>query len=147
MKAYWHIHHDKLLEFSGNIDKRIEYIKYGKPTEEIELRLRLLKPVKGKLPDAVIKVWAAYEKARAAWEKAWAAWEKAWAACDKARAAYDKARAAYDKAWAVWEKAWAACNETIQKYQSKIEALHTLECPDCPWDGETIFPERKDDPA
>jgi len=105
MKAYWHIHHDKLLEFSGNIDKRIEYIKYGKPTEEIELRLRLLKPVKGKLPDAVIKVWA------------------------------------------VWEKAWAACDETIQKYQSKIEALHTLECPDCPWDGETIFPERKDDPA
>ena len=105
MKAYWHIHHDKLLEFSGNIDKRIEYIKYGKPTEEIELRLRLLKPVKGKLPDAVIKVWA------------------------------------------VWEKVWAACDETIQKYQSKIEALHTLECPDCPWDGETIFPERKDDPA
>ena len=115
MKAYWHIHHDKLLEFSGNIDKRIEYIKYGKPTEEIELRLRLLKPVKGKLPDAVIKVWAA---------------------CDKAWAAYEKAEA-------VWEKAWAACDETIQKYQSKIEALHTLECPDCPWDGETIFPERK----
>ena len=115
MKAYWHIHHDKLLEFSGNIDKRIEYIKYGKPTEEIELRLRLLKPVKGKLPDAVIKVWAAYEKARAAYEKALAA-------CDKA---------------------WAACDEAIQKYQSKIETLHTLECPGCPWDGETIFPERK----
>jgi len=112
MKAYWHIHHDKLLEFSGNIDKRIEYIKYGKPTEEIELRLRLLKPVKGKLPDAVIK-----------------------------------ARAACEKAWAAWEKAWAACDETIQKYQSKIEALHTLECPGCPWDGETIFPERKDDLA
>ena len=45
-----------------------------------------------------------------------------------------KAWAAYDKkAWAAYEKAWAA-------YAPEIEALHAIECPDCPWDGSSIFP-------
>lgn len=55
-----------------------------KPPEEINIRLKLLKKVKGVLPKAY---WDAY-------------------------------------------KAW----------QKEIEALHKLECPNCPWDGTTIFP-------
>lgn len=29
------------------------------------------------------------------------------------------------------------------KYKKIIEALHRKECPDCPWDGKTIFPKEK----
>jgi len=44
----------------------------------------------------------------------------------KASAELDKARAEWDKARAEWNK--------------EIEALHREECPNCPWDGGTIFP-------
>ncbi len=29
---------------------------------------------------------------------------------------------------------------TKRKYYEEIKALHAKECPDCPWDGKTIFP-------
>ena len=64
-KFYWHIHHDILLEpLTEPLKNRIEYIKNNKFKNEIELRLKLLKPVKGKLPDEVIKVGEAYYKAQ-----------------------------------------------------------------------------------
>ncbi len=44
----------------------------------------------------------------------------------QALAAYDQARAAYDQA------------ETA--YKQEVEALHAQECPDCTWNGLTIFP-------
>ena len=55
----------------------------------------------------------------------------------KAREADDKAGEAYVKAWEAYDKAWEACKE-------EILALHAKECPNCPWDGETIFPKPKD---
>ena len=113
----WHVHHDVLIEpLTEPIEVRQEYIRRYKPEHEIETRLRLLKPAVGPLPAAYAKkAWAAYDKkARAAYAK------KAWAAYDK-------------KAWAAYEKAWAA-------YAPEIEALHAIECPDCPWDGSSIFP-------
>lgn len=95
----WHIHHAILLEpLTKPIEKRIEYIKAEKPAGEIDLRLRLLKPVVGQLPAAVVE---------------------AWAACDQA---------------------WAARDHALQANQAAINALHAKECPDCPWDGKTIFP-------
>ena len=108
----WHVHHEQLLEpLTEPIENRIAYIKTHKPKGEQKLRLRLLKPVVGKLPPAVAKAWAAYDKA-------WAAFN--------AGAAYDKAGAPYDK--------------TLKEHLPEIEALHREECPDCPWDGKTIFP-------
>ena len=116
----WHVHHETLVEpLTEPIENRIAYIKEYKPASQVELRLRLLKPVQGELP-------AALNKAKAARDKAFTAYAKARAALDKAWAAYDKARAALDKAWAA--------------YMPEIEALHAIECPDCPWDGTTIFP-------
>ena len=123
----WHVHHETLIEpLTEPIENRIAYIKQAKPASEVELRLRLLKPVQGELP-------AALDKARAALDKAWAALDKARAALDKAWAAYVKARAAHVKARAALDKARAAC-------MPEIEALHAIECPDCPWDGTSIFP-------
>jgi len=48
---WWHVHHNKLWEpLTEPIRNRINYIKNNKPKEEIELRLRLLKPVLGEFP-------------------------------------------------------------------------------------------------
>ena len=48
---WWHIHHDILYEYlTEPIRARINYIKKEKPKKEVELRLKLLKPVLGKIP-------------------------------------------------------------------------------------------------
>lgn len=126
---YWHVHHNKLIEWCYDVDERLEVIRTLKPAEEQELRERLFQPVKSKLPQELLETGKVYDKA-------WAAHNKAWAAYYKARAAHNKARAAY-------YKAWAALNKLLLKYESKIKELHAKECPNCPWDGETIFPERE----
>ena len=50
--------------------------------------------------------------------------------------AYEKAEAT---ALEAYEKAKAPASA---KRDEAINALHAKECPDCPWDGETIFPKR-----
>ena len=94
---FWHVHHNELVEWSDNIQERIDYINKDKPKQEIALRLKLLQPVNGKLPDEYVKA--------------------------------DEARV---KAYKAWEKA-------REKYKSQIEELHNKECPNCPWNGTTIF--------
>ena len=49
---WWHIHHEKLVEqLTEPIRARINYIKKEKPEDEVKLRLKLLKPVLGKIPN------------------------------------------------------------------------------------------------
>src|SRR3989304_5286619 len=176
MKPFWHIHHEVLLEWSDDIQERIDFIQAEKPKHEVEIRLRLLKPVQGALPpklvkagDARDKAYDANAKARDAYDKARDAYVKAGDARDKAKAAYAKgghacvkARAAFGKDWdafvkasvayakagdafvkakAAFVKAKAAYNKAYDECLPQIEALHALECPDCPWNGTTIFPE------
>ena len=172
MKPFWHIHHEVLLEWSDDIQERIDFIQAEKPKHEVEIRLRLLKPVQGALPPKLVKArdaylaydkawdafgkdWDAYVKARAAFGKDWDAFVKASVAYAKAGDAYDKASVAYDKArdaldkagdafgkdWDAYDKAKAAYAKAYDECLPQIEALHILECPDCPWDGTTIFPE------
>ena len=91
-KYYFHIHHKILVEvLTEPLENRIKHIKENKPEDEIELRLRLIKPVKGKLSSEFIKADQAYVKANQAWDKANQAW-------DKARQAFIKASQAWDKA-------------------------------------------------
>ena len=97
-------------------ETRVAYIKSQKLAIEVTTRLRLMKPVRGKLPE-LDKASAELLKARAEWEKACAEWEKARAELLKARAELDKA----------------------QRHPSVL-ALHAKECLNCPWDGTTIFP-------
>lgn len=125
---YWHVHHDVLMEWCFDAVGRQAYIRAEKPASEVELRLRLMQPVRGQLPEVVVKARAEYEKARAEYDKAEAGYEKAQAGYDKARAGCDKARAKYNKA--------------ISHHQVEIEALHAQECPNCPWNGSIIFPKR-----
>jgi len=56
-----------------------------------------------------------------------AAVEAAWATYD---AVLDAARATYN----------AAVKAARATYDAVLEAAHQAECPDCPWDGRTIFP-------
>ena len=121
----WHIHHDKLVEpLLKSIKSRIAFIKKNKPEEEQELRLKLLKKVKGKLPEVLL-----VEKAHAEWEKAYAEREKAYTEWEKAYAKWEKADAKWEKAYTEWKK----------KYQPQILVLHKKECLNCSWNGKTIF--------
>jgi len=152
---YWLLHHDKLLEWCYDEQERIDYIKKCKPTNERETRLKWMKPVKGKLPKAVIEAGEACDKAGKSCDKAWKAYGKAWKAYGKAEEAYYKAREAYDKAGKAYCKAREACDKAgkayckareaygkvLRDHKDEIEALHAKEQPDCPWDGERlVFP-------
>ena len=115
----FHVHHDQLMEFCFDYAERIEHIKNYKPQGEQELRLRLFRLIPPeRLPRVLDKALEAYDKALEVY--------------DKARGAYDKAQEARDKALEVYDKAREACMPEIIK-------LHKELCPNCPWDGETIF--------
>ena len=59
---WWHVHHETLVEqLTEPVRARINYIKKDKPKDEIELRLKLMKPVLGKIP-ATKKGWEALHK-------------------------------------------------------------------------------------
>jgi hypothetical protein len=82
---YWHVHHGKLVErLYEPVRFRIDYIRACKPTDQVDTRLRLLKPVQDQSRIALLFNWPT-------------------------------ARA-------------------------RLEELHAAECPDCPWNGKTIFP-------
>ena len=129
IKFYWHLHHDKLVEsLTKPIKNRIQYIKKNKPKKEIKLRLKLLKPVRGKLPQELGKVWQKYDKARRK--------------RDDARKKHDEAEKKYNEAEEKHYEAWEKYNEAEEKYKPQTLALHKKECPNCPWDEKqkTIFP-------
>lgn len=115
----FHCNHDILFAFVYNFAGRVKYIKANKPEEQQELRLRLFQLVPDKLiPGRDSKEWADYKKAGVAYEETWTDPNKAWEA-------YGKTGIAYGEAWG-----------------QEIEALHEKLCPDCPWDGRTIFPDK-----
>ena len=123
----WHCHHEQLAELlTETATKRIAYILSGKPIEEQALRLHLFRPAHD----------AALEAARATYN----------AAVDAAWATYD---AALKAAWATYDAApkaaWATCNAAVKAAEATrnaaLNAAHAAECPDCPWNGRTIFPE------
>jgi len=125
IKAYWHIYHDSLLDFSANIEERIEYIKQHKSSSNIPLRLRLLKEVKGPLPEELVKLGKAWWKALEAYVEA----------DDKMQSGqFDEE--AYRHAVDTYDEVQQKLDYTICKYNKE----HAKECPGCPWDGYSIFP-------
>jgi hypothetical protein len=118
---YWHVHHYALVEWCTGYKERVAHIRTTKPDNEIETRLRLFAPVQN-VPPQLAKAYVEWAKAYAEWNKAKS--DKAWAKSDKAIAKLAKA-----KANAKWAKV--------------KEVLHLKECPHCPWDGTTIFPQAR----
>jgi len=126
----WHVHHcgvivEALVE---PIEKRIEYIKAEKDRDEVSVRLRLLKKVHGELPKAVVEAGQSYVDAYVAAERAFAICVSSGGkcTCGPAGLVASAARENYE--------------DTLAAHRTEVEALHAIECPDCPWDGETIFP-------
>ena len=130
---FWHVHHKVLLEWCYSYNERASYISEQKREDQKETRLRLFKPVKGKLPQEVVEAWQAIDKA-------WQAIDKARQALNKARQAYYEASQAYYEASQALDEARQALDEALHKNMPAIEALHKEECHDCPWNGKTIFP-------
>jgi len=130
---FWHVHHRVLLEWCYSYNERASYISEQKREDQKETRLRLFKPVKGKLPQEVVEAWQAIDKA-------WQAIDKARQALNKARQAYYEASQAYYEASQALDEARQALDEALHKNMPAIEALHKEECHDCPWNGKTIFP-------
>lgn len=153
---YWHVHHDLLAEACYDLEGRIDSIRTGKPADEIETRLRLLRPVRGPLPEALARVavaWgpardaykqtrAAFDEAQAAYSQAW--YDRAWDVCDRARVMCGQAQAACDQARDLCIQTGDACTEALETSRTEMEALHREECPGCPWNGETIFPGKEE---
>lgn len=118
IKFAWHIHHTVLVEaLTRSIAGRQGVIKTEKPLNEQKLRLRLLKPVKGKLPEAFVRAATALEEAKAASYDTPHRWQ------------------AIDTASLVLRKKRRTCAVAINK-------LHQQECLQCPWDARrrNIFP-------
>ena len=112
----WHIHHDTLLEVSIEpLVCRATFIRRHKSAAEAEVRLRAMRPVVGTVPEPVVEAAKAYGTAVKAYAEAW------------------KARA----------ETWKAYITMIKAHHSELEALHAAECPDCPWDGWTLFPSKR----
>ena len=123
---YWHVHHDVLIEWCYNYQERVDFIRNKKAESERELRLRLFRPVKGNLPEEVVRAGQVLNEAKQAYFKS--------------RQAYYEARQAYDKTWRTYNEAVRTFDEALIRNKKAIEELHAKECPNCPWNGCTIFP-------
>lgn len=127
---YWHADHDVLVaRLTVPIEDQIEYIMHHEPAAEIETRLRLLRPVQN------VAVLDGYETAvRRTWEayKALECW------------AGDTHKAAEYRAWkaheAVMRRVWKTYDALVRQRWEAQKELHRKECPNCPWNGKTIFP-------
>ena len=133
---YWHLHHDELFEeVIGSIEERVAYIRSNKPARQVETRLRLMKPVRFDTP----KLREAFAK----WMEADAKWTEAAAKWKEAGAKWTEADAKWKEAGAKWKEAGAKWMEADAKWKEAVASDHARQCPDCPWDGKTIFPEAK----
>jgi chromosome segregation ATPase len=114
----WHIHHKRLLEpLTEPIDNRRDCIERYKPAEERPLRLRLIKPVTNLEMLTNNAAWQQWEEAERQWEEA-------------------------ERQLQAAERQWQAAERQLQS-NPDILALHAIECPDCPWDGQTIFSDKQ----
>ena len=137
LKWYFHIHHDILVEpLTEPIKNRIKFIKENKPKDEIKLRLKLMKPVKGKLPKEFIEAGQKYVEAGQKYVKA----EQKY---DEARQKYVEAGQKYFEVELKYFEARQKFDEARQKYEPQIIALHKKECPNCPWKNGSIFPNKR----
>ena len=117
----WRIHHERLLEILMEpLENRIEYIQTCKPVGEREIRLRLLQPVQGTLPEPVVA----------------AGW--------RFRHALKTCRGpSFSSYSCLCSRAETALRDVIWEYKWAIDKLHSEECLDCPWDENTIFPSKE----
>lgn len=114
---YWHVHHDVLMEYCYDYDERVRFIRLNKLKKEIKLRLKLMKPVKGKIP---IELRNAARAVHTAWQK------------------YEDAADFSHVFWRKWTDARYKYCSALKKRKAVVNALHKKECPKCSWNGTQI---------
>lgn len=143
MEWAWHVHHDIIVEpLTEPIEVRQQYIRDTKPTGEVETRLRLLRRVKGQLPEVYIQAGEVYVHVGKVFDQAKEVCDQAEEACVQEGDTYNQARDVYVQAEEVYDHAGEVCDQVGAAYEQEINELHRLECPNCPWDGRTIFPQQ-----
>jgi uncharacterized coiled-coil DUF342 family protein len=135
---YWHVHHDKLCEYCYDYDERVNYIKTDKPMNEIQTRLRLMKPVREELPMEFVEAGKKWDEACKKWvethEKLYEAGKKWDEACKK----WNEARKKWVEACEKCDEAREKWNEAYKKYASQLETLHKKECGCKEWNGKEL---------
>ena len=110
-EVWWHVHHNVLCEtLTEPAEERRRYIRSQKPVGEVPVRLRLFRLIVGQLPEPIARVREA-----------------------RLRLGTYRDRVALEMAWR--DEILA-----MTHYRKEMKALHAKECPNCPWDGKTIFP-------
>ena len=123
----FHCHHDILCEYVYDYEERVQFIKTRKLKSEQSLRLRLFKMIPDdRIPGRDSLEWQNWKKAEQNWKKMYLINEKTWQP--------------HAKAEKICVRAW---QDYIDKYGDEIKQLHKELCPDCPFDGKTIFSEGK----
>ena len=128
LKFYWHIHQDMLCEPLTEPIKEI-----NKPKEKVDLQLRLMKPVKGNLPKEFGLAYLAFEMAREKWTLALESWARMGSGRGNAEMAASFELDAAGNEWVWAQNAW----EYAQKGE-KLNSLHQIQCPNCPWGNKII---------
>ncbi len=129
---YWHVYHSELLTWCYDYDERAKYIKKYKPEHERAIRLALMQPVKGKLPEDLIKTGEVYVKARNIYIRL-----DRLSDVDRNANKTNRARKKFDEAWRIFR-------EAIKNNLPYLKKLHSKECPDCCWNGkELVFPDEE----
>ncbi len=130
----FHCHHNVLVEYVYDYDSGVEYIHESIPQEEQELRLKLFQLIPSdRIPGQDSVTWKAYVTA-------WKAYVTAWLACVTEQQDF---RTAWEYSKTAWKANVKAGQAYVKAHKKEIEALHTELCPNCSWNGNTIFPESK----
>ena len=110
----FHMYPDSLIEWCMDYDARVEGIKLCTPKDELELRLRLFKLIPPeKIPACLAEAFKAYDRAlnkKTNWN-----------------------------AYKIVKKIEDAYYEALEDCMPELLRLHEELCPDCPWNGWTIF--------
>mgnify|MGYP003646377242 CR=1 FL=1 len=171
LKAYFHVHTDSpVLQFTNDPHpRRIELLK-NPPKDTKGFRWHLLKPVKGKLPSAVVRALAALNTAKATQLKAEHSWEEQ----EKRRINWinvtlqlpdspfmltirkdilktidsdiymtlEPVKKAIDRE----RMAMGRLMKVVDKFRPSLKKIHDRECKPCPWNRETTSPAKVDSP-
>ena len=140
---YWHVYHDKLIDWCYDYQERVNYIKIEKPKNEIKTRLRLFKKVKAKLPKELVEAGKKYIEAGKKCIEAGKKYGEAGKKYCEAEKEYDEAWKKYGEAWKKYVEAWKKSIEAEKEYDEAIvklqlEKLHEKECGCSEWNGEEL---------
>ena len=151
-KLAFHVHHDMLFEsLTEEYEVRLRYIREEKPENERSLRERLFKVIPGKeLPTDLKKLcakgerlWTKGQKLYAEGRKLYDEGNKLYAEgkklCDEGRKLWAEGQKLWTKGKKLYDEGQKLWDEGKKLYAKEMQDLHIKLCPDCPWNGKTIF--------